>query len=1022
MSLLLTTISLLSLLFLSLPSFSYSSALNATLPHAFTSRALSPFKVTATVLSESAPISQRLFGEIGPTPAPAADLAPGVHPRVIIGALEWDELLKRYADDSHFDVSGTWSRYHRLFSLEKGPNSPFIASLAALDADGTTALYTGDRSDMTILSQEQLDKLLPLAEQILTVDELNSESFFMCAFWASVSRKRAETLGESARFLPNDAVDTCIAATVAWAKIALAHRAYHCNPECSSSSSGRAYLWDYSRKWEVYNDWYTATSGLALVYDVLFDDMTDDQKRVIRSAVALLVMKRWSWGNSETSSRNSPNAAQHPHRIFSNWAMYHSNLYISNLAIEGETDFDVYTSAVLAAEGEKGFNQGLNTRFTAMIEAYLTHAIYPDGATFEDAYSYFIAFREGSMAVVAAHRRGVTTIDTPRFRNFIHNAAQMYEPWQCGAFIGHSSGGGLSYPAHIGLFRYAYPNGALTKMLWKHRMHPTFTNEAPCRIQWHQNMVELSFFGDEHTTDAESMQGMDVEFKKLVPTSYYSPRRGLLIARNSLDDDSIVIHFDARPDAFFPGHDNADRGVFTFSAFKQTWIGDLPWRDNVDSRRHSLMHIDGQAQDEKAPSVSMMKVLDDGAVVLASANLTYAYNVQWARPWQGASPPTTYIVQYQADGTSSRVTTTFTIPESGDPRDFGWPAGDDGADIGFARPTSNMHGDPDMGFMGMYTWKRDYRTTPLSWAVRSTALVRSSDSPGYFIIADSFKMSGTAGNHVFESYMMFEPNVDVIGASSSCTRNTCKIVLSSTSVTEKVDLHVLTLGSILSYRTEIIDTGYTRLVIKSEGMQAEEFFLGFNPHGGDPNGFAMKRLASGILAVTYGNDERLFELSARTHDLQLATMAPSGPMDPIPLAFNAGLQMTTANMSSNPEQYLHPSTAPYQVVFKFISHTPKWRLTKGDKIKTCFRKLTNTRTDMFVYDCGDAAVAEGNYAKKDCTLVEQTGASDTCRKFRTDFRRRFTKGKTYFLAVSVNPGGGVNNPQFKIHHGKGELK
>eukprot|EP00737_Agarophyton_chilense_P003162 gb/GEZJ01003671.1/.p1 GENE.gb/GEZJ01003671.1/~~gb/GEZJ01003671.1/.p1 ORF type:complete len:143 (+),score=17.67 gb/GEZJ01003671.1/:618-1046(+) len=142
----------------------------------------------------------------------------------------------------------------------------------------------------------------------------------------------------------------------------------------------------------------------------------------------MLMLKQTSWGTAVESSRNSPNAAQHPHRIFSNWALYHGHLYIANLVLEGERNFDAYASAVLSSGGDSGFNTGLDKRFTALIRAYMTHAAYPDGATFEDAYTNLIALREGSLALVAAERRGLGMIDTDRFRYLIHNVAQMMEP------------------------------------------------------------------------------------------------------------------------------------------------------------------------------------------------------------------------------------------------------------------------------------------------------------------------------------------------------------------------------------------------------------------------------------------------------------------------------------------------------------------------------------------------------------------------------------------------------------------
>lgn len=162
------------------------------------------------------------------------------------------------------------------------------------------------------------------------------------------------------------------------------------------------------------------------------------QRRFVNSAIGLLVKGRTHWGISDTSDRYSPNVMQHPHRIFSNWAIYHANLYLANLVIEGETDFDTMASAFGA-----GFNTNVNEKVPALYTAYMQHAIYPDGSSFEDGYTFDLAFREGSLGFLALARRGENHLDTPRGRNMIHYAAQSYEPYRCGNFVGHSSGGGI---------------------------------------------------------------------------------------------------------------------------------------------------------------------------------------------------------------------------------------------------------------------------------------------------------------------------------------------------------------------------------------------------------------------------------------------------------------------------------------------------------------------------------------------------------------------------------------------------
>ncbi|CAN8064142.1 unnamed protein product [Agarophyton chilense] len=371
--------------------------------------------------------------------------------------------------------------------------------------------------------------------------EADAHSLFLCAFWAQV----AEKVPSHKHFLNATIMDTCIHATVAWAKVLMAHRTYHCSPSCSTTQHDveKSYLWNPDLIWEVSNDWYTAGSTLALAYDVLHDRLSESQRRVVRSALALLVMKRWTWGVVDQNTAKYPDAETHPHRIVSNWGMYHSNLYITNLAIEGESGFVPYAQHVLSENDSVGFNHKMNRKFEALINAYMTHSVYPDGSTFEDGYTYHTAFREGSLAFLAAHRRGHNLLNTPRFRNIIHNVAQMFEPWQCAPLLGHSSGGGQGYPAYVGLLRYTYPDGSLPRMLWAQRFGKNFTNDGNCRIWWTQTMTQLVIFGDEHKQDlslvADAPESLSEDAKKHFPLAYVSTRRGLIIWAQAWQGPSI---------------------------------------------------------------------------------------------------------------------------------------------------------------------------------------------------------------------------------------------------------------------------------------------------------------------------------------------------------------------------------------------------------------------------------------------------------------------------------------------------
>lgn len=372
-------------------------------------------------------------------------------------------------------------------------------------------------------------------------------------------------------------------------------------------------------------------------------------------------------------------------------------------------------------------------------------------------------------------------------------------------------------------------------------------------------MTQLTFFGDDHSSPdvASAPETLSEAHKKNFPLAYVSTRRGLIVTRASYAERASYMHFDPRPDSFFLGHDNADRGIITFSALGRRWLDDLDWSKNFDSRRHSLMHVDGLAQAVKAPSVTIMKVHDDKSSCISAADLTYAYNVLWARSWQGPSSGRSKIKEYDKNGNPRMAEYYFTEAEDYSPWDLGWPMEDDAEDIGFNR-SMTLNGYPDLLFGGLHQWKRSYRMQPLSHMIRSTIMVRSAKNEvGFGVVVDSVA-SDDDDSHVFESYLILQKDVFLDSFASECNGNKCKISLKSPDI-EQLDIHVRTISTAVSFREEDFD-GNNRLIIKSSGLSKEEFWIAFHPHDGSSNGFKMFRQSDGRIKFTYEGEDRFFAI------------------------------------------------------------------------------------------------------------------------------------------------------------------
>eukprot|EP00171_Calliarthron_tuberculosum_P020930 IDg20930t1 len=193
--------------------------------------------------------------------------------------------------------------------------------------------------------------LKALADEVLIMTEYNEGGFFMCALHAIIDKTYADING--VHYLPEtQRIGMAVNVIVNYAKILLAHYSTYSCPTCTYKK-GLKYsdLWNAKRGWSIANDWYTGGLGIALSYDVLYDHMSKSDRRWVRSAIGLMVKGKQHWGITNTSNKYSPNALIHPHRIFSNWATYHANLFLANLAIQGEDGFDTMTSQL-----DVGFN------------------------------------------------------------------------------------------------------------------------------------------------------------------------------------------------------------------------------------------------------------------------------------------------------------------------------------------------------------------------------------------------------------------------------------------------------------------------------------------------------------------------------------------------------------------------------------------------------------------------------------------------------------------------------------------
>lgn len=143
----------------------------------------------------------------------------------------------------------------------------------------------------------------------------------------------------------------------------------------------------HSSQWDVNVQVLFGGTCFALLYDIVYNDISEEERIIMRSAIAAAVFERRSWGVGFPTRR-----------IQSNWACYHGDLY----------------TLASVVDGEEGAENDVCTPFADLVTHYLEYAIYDSGHPMEDAYALNLALREGSLCFLAMARRGHNVFNHPR--------------------------------------------------------------------------------------------------------------------------------------------------------------------------------------------------------------------------------------------------------------------------------------------------------------------------------------------------------------------------------------------------------------------------------------------------------------------------------------------------------------------------------------------------------------------------------------------------------------------------------
>lgn len=158
-------------------------------------------------------------------------------------------------------------------------------------------------------------------------------------------------------------------------------------------------VWHSPNEWDLQISWLFGGHCYAFLYDIMFNDLTADDRNIMRLAITTAIKGRRGWGMGFPTRR-----------IQSNWAPYHGDLFLLNAAVEGE----------------EGYEEEISILLSDLMVHYLDYAFYDSGHPIEDSYVLNVGFREGALVMLGMARRGhnlfnhpSTLLDWHFFRVFI---------------------------------------------------------------------------------------------------------------------------------------------------------------------------------------------------------------------------------------------------------------------------------------------------------------------------------------------------------------------------------------------------------------------------------------------------------------------------------------------------------------------------------------------------------------------------------------------------------------------------
>lgn len=369
--------------------------------------------------------------------------------------------------------------------------------------------------------------------------------------------------------------------------------------------------------------------GLAIAYDLNYWAMNDEQRNIVRKAIAASVPdKPINFADDHE-----------PYATAGNWVTLDSFEPISNFAIEGEA----------------GYKPELTKVWMRLLYNFVTYGWYNTGCPWEGLGKNYLMIGQQ----IAFAKRGFSLLGHPNLKAFGNNyLPNLIQPFGF-AFMSEDTWGGFGPDPKLGKYRfhvidaigykYVYPNDPAIDFMWRNFTGNMIDGKEvldysktfePGSHNYFDIMTILGAYVDDSKPGDWTEQNKVALKNKL---DFFEENRGQAILRSDFTPNALMANFYVRQN--FGGHTYADRNDFAFSALGRIWFTKRWGGNGLDETdAQSCILVDGKGMGITQKEGNKCRVPAKMTSWSSTSNLsqaigdaTYAYS--WEYNWDNL--PTT---------------------------------------------------------------------------------------------------------------------------------------------------------------------------------------------------------------------------------------------------------------------------------------------------------------------------------------------------------------------------------------------